>query len=275
MFGYEPMKPNMDLAEHRRLVVLDEETLLDELFDCAVAGNVERAFAVRAALERDGTPVGVEEHLMILLAHQISGRAEEAEAYFRSLPTLFRSPVQLHAVMGAYMFAHRSDDVVRVFEELEYEYPPADDLCRGLLLSVLGGLKQDDQARAWFRKFEEESDGPVSPELIGALIMAHDHPGARDELDRIHDELDPVTLYEPEVLSALVYAYSRAGARRIAAHYLGPALAAVDDTEAREDLIAVCNTSVAEAEQTALRRRLADATDAGSDPPPQTRERSN
>lgn len=275
MFGYEPMRPNMDLAEHRRLAVLDEEVLLDELHECAVAGDVERALAVRAALERDGTPVGTEQHVMILVAHQLSARAEEAESYFRSLPTLFRSPVQLHAVMSAYLFARRSDDALRVFEEFEYEYPPADDLCRGLLLSVFGARREDDQARAWFRKFEEESDGPVSPELIGSLILAHDHPGARDELDRIHDELDQVTLYEPEVLAALVYAYSRAGARRIAAHYLGPALAAVDDIEVREDLIAVCNTSVAEAEQTAMRRRLADATDAGADPPPQTRERSN
>ncbi len=241
-----------------------ERTLRARLRTCAVVGDVDGARAAVIWMERLEYPVGDEEHLLVLIAHQASDRAVEAEEYFRSIPEDQRTMAHFRSVMATYTFKRRPHDVERLYLELESTPDALDDDCRSLLLSALAFEHEDARARVWFQRFEQQSDEPPGPGLVAHLINAHAYPGAHDQLVAIHDRLDEELLHEPEVASTMVRALVAAGDPERAERCLRDALAVVEEDEERERLVGDCIRG-RRRDREAVRRLLATAEEAGVD----------
>lgn len=210
------------------------------LYTCAVEGDGEGARVALAEMEAAGFRAIGDDHLLVLVADQLRGRAEEAEAYLRAMPRAAMTTAHLASVLSAYALGHRADDAERLYREFEAGPLTPDHECRMALLTALSFARDHVRAREWFEQFSVPDDSPVHAEALAHLIGAHGHPGALDDLVVLHEGLDADDRGDARVAAALVSAFADAGAPERAEACLEAAVDAVGDDDARTDLVHVC-----------------------------------
>lgn len=243
----------------------EHDEFRSRLYACAVAGDGDAALDVLGEMEAAGFTLTRDDHLLVLVAYQMRGRAEEAETYLRALPWTMVTESHLNAVLSAFALARRADDVERLYEEFENGPVPPDDRCRMALLAVFGMAQDPERARRWFDRLEPQPDSAAYPLMLARLIDAHAFPEARDDLVAVYESIDPEVRHDRHVSAALVFAFAAADDPERAEACLVAAVGAPGDADSREAMITAVLRAYRRQVHPAVARILALADEAGVD----------
>lgn len=227
------------------------------------AGEADDVLRVLAELSAHGVEPESGDHLALLVAYQLRGRGEDAEAYLRTLPRHLLTAAHFHAVLAAYAFARRAPDAERFYSEFEESGSGPDDDCRAMLLTALGFAHDAPKAREWFDRWAV--DGKPGAVVTAALIDAHAYPEALGELRALDAAMSATLKRDPQIAGALVNAFALAGDPAAAELHLGRGLAGCSADDDREALIEICLRSYVGLARGGVERLLLLAAEAGVD----------